>query len=219
MKQLHIIYPKTTKHFSSNRHIEFLGALAQTLILKGTWAFFVCPKQPGKNGNSTKLTTNCSFYIVSGGDTIGVNELVLNSKAEDVNLIDLLSERHNMLRKISEKTWNNRSEMYISNAEWYILARIYKNRPTISELTKNVEISRQAIHKHVKNLSAKGLVEVKNVEYNKKEKCIELTESGEECYEKYDVLKAQLEQQIAEKIGGEQVKILKNLLKIDWGIK
>jgi DNA-binding MarR family transcriptional regulator len=149
---------------------------------------------------------------------IGVNRMISNSELQNLDLIDLLSERHNLVRRIAEKTWNHQSEIYISNSEWYIMARIYKKRPAISYVTKNVEISRQAIHKFIKNLSAKGLVEIQNVENNKKEKCIQLTALGEECYEKNEALKAQLENKIAENIGIEQVGILKDLLKLDWGI-
>ena len=123
-----------------------------------------------------------------------------------------------MVRKISEKAWNDQSEIYISNSEWYIMARIYKKQPSISYVTKNVEISRQAIHKFFQKLSEKGLVEIQNVENNKKEKCIQLTALGEECYEKNAALKAQLENKIAEKIGMEQVTILKDILKLEWGI-
>ncbi|MFJ7978279.1 MarR family winged helix-turn-helix transcriptional regulator [Peribacillus sp. NPDC096379] len=149
---------------------------------------------------------------------IGVNRLTSNSELQNLDLIDLLSERHSLVRRISEKAWNDQSEIYISNSEWYIMARVFKKRPTISYVTKNVNISRQAIHKFIKNLSAKGLVEVRNVENNKKEKCIQLTALGEECYEKNAALKAQLEKKIAEKIGAEQVNILKDILKLDWGI-
>jgi DNA-binding MarR family transcriptional regulator len=149
---------------------------------------------------------------------IGVNQLISNSELQNLDLIDLLSERHSLVRKISEQAWNAQSEIYISNSEWYILSRIYKKQPTISYVTKNVEISRQAIHKFIIKLSEKGLVEIKNVENNKKEKCVQLTALGEECYEKNEALKAQLENKIAKKIGMEQVTILKGLLKLDWDI-
>ena len=149
---------------------------------------------------------------------IGVNQLISNSELQNLDLIDLLSERHSLVRKISEQAWNAQSEIYISNSEWYILSRIYKKQPTISYVTKNVEISRQAIHKFIIKLSEKGLVEIKNVENNKKEKCVQLTALGEECYGKNEALKAQLENKIAEKIGMEQVTILKGLLKLDWDI-
>jgi DNA-binding MarR family transcriptional regulator len=149
---------------------------------------------------------------------IGVNHLISTSELQNLDLIDLLSERHSLVRSISEKAWNDQSNIYISNSEWYIMARIYKKQPSISYITKNVTISRQAIHKFIQKLSDKGLVEIHNVENNKKEKCIQLTSLGEECYEKNEDLKADLESKIAEKIGGDQVKILKHLLKLDWAL-
>src|SRR5690606_25874534 len=114
--------------------------------------------------------------------------------------------------------WNDRSEIPISNSEWYIMSKIYKKQPTIASVNRNVEISRQAIHKFIKQLSAKGLAEVQNVENNKKEKSIRLTALGEECFEKNEVLKSQLEDRIAEAIGKEHLNQLKDLLKQDWSL-
>ena len=141
-----------------------------------------------------------------------------NSELQHLDLLDLLSERHNLVRRIAEKAWNDHNDICISNSEWYIMARIYKKRPTISYITKNVEISRQATHKFIKKLSEKGLVEIHNVEYNKKVKSIELTSLGEQCYEKNEALKAEIEGEIAAQIGHEQLQQLKDLLKLDWQI-
>lgn len=149
---------------------------------------------------------------------IGVNRLTPDMELQNLDLIDLLSERHIAIRRISESAWNDASEIHISNSEWYIMARIYKKQPTIAYVAKNVDISRQAIHKFIKSLAAKDLVEVHNVENNKKEKCIRLTALGEECYEKHEALKVQAEKKIAEKIGSDQMKVLKDILKADWGI-
>jgi DNA-binding MarR family transcriptional regulator len=141
---------------------------------------------------------------------------LLNSEFQHLDLVDLLSERHFLLRSITEKLWNDSSDIYISNSEWFIMARIYKKRPTIAYVSKHVDISRQATHKFIKSLEAKGLVEIHNVKNNKKEKCLRLTELGEECYEKNEALKATLEKKIADKIGSENVSLLKEVLKLDW---
>jgi hypothetical protein len=45
-----------------------------------------------------------------------------------------------------------------------------------------------------------------------------LTKLGEECYEKNEALKATLEKKIADKIGSENISLLKEILKIDWGL-
>jgi len=148
--------------------------------------------------------------------SLGVNLLDLELK--NLDLIDRLSERHLQLRKITEKLWNDSSDIYLSNSEWFIMSRIYKMQLTIAYVSKNVNISRQATHKFIKSLEAKGLVEISNVENNKKDKRIRLTKLGEECYEKNESLKANLEKEIANKIGPEQLKLLKDFLKLDWGL-
>ncbi len=142
----------------------------------------------------------------------------LNSELHNLDLIDLLSEHHILLRRITEKLWNDSSDIYISNSEWFIIARIYQKQPTISYVSKQVDISRQATHKLIKSLESKGLVVVKNVENNKKDKCIKLTALGEECYEKNESLKATIEKKIADHIGTEQLILLKDILKADWGL-
>nr|WP_249870252.1 winged helix DNA-binding protein [Oceanobacillus saliphilus] len=136
----------------------------------------------------------------------------------NLDFIDMLSERHIQLRRITEKLWNDSSDIHLSNSEWFIMARIYKNQPTISYVTKNVDISRQATHKFIKQLEAKGLVEINNVEHNKKDKYLRLTKSGQECYEKNEALKASIEKKISDTIGEEQLIIFKNILKMDWGL-
>lgn len=142
----------------------------------------------------------------------------MDSEFKNMDIIDMVSERHLQLRKLTEKRWNDSSDIYLSNSEWFIMARIYKKQPTIAYVSKNVDISRQATHKFIKNLEAKGIVEISSVEYNKKDKCIRLTKLGEECYEKSQSLKVNLEKEIADKIGSEQLTHLKDLLKLDWGL-
>jgi DNA-binding MarR family transcriptional regulator len=147
---------------------------------------------------------------------IGVKRM--HSELHNLDLIDLISERHGLLRKISEKLWNDSSNIYISTSEWYIMSRIYKNQPTISYVSKHVDISRQATHKFIKSLESKGLIEITNSKNNNKDKCLKLTTLGEECYEKNMSLKAGLEQKIAERIGVGQLEVLKDILKSDWGL-
>jgi len=142
----------------------------------------------------------------------------LNSELKNLDLIDLISERHVLLRRICEKSWNDNSNIHISNSEWYIMARIYKKKTALSYVTKHVDISRQATHKFVKNLESKGLIEITNSTNNNKDKCLQLTPLGEECYEINLSQKATIEQKIAEEIGADKIEILKDILKLDWGV-
>jgi DNA-binding MarR family transcriptional regulator len=141
----------------------------------------------------------------------------LKSYIQKLDLIDLISERHVQLRRITEKLWNDSNDIYVSNSEWFILARIYqKQQATISFISKQLDISRQATHKFIKSLGEKGLIEIYNLENNKKEKGLRLTELGKKCYEKNGALKSELENKIAEKIGADQVKLIKDILQSDW---
>ena len=142
----------------------------------------------------------------------------MDSELQSLDLIDLISERHVLLRRICQDSWNNNNDIYISNSEWYIMARIYKKKTTLSYVTKHVDISRQATHKFVKNLESKGLIEITNSTNNNKDKCLQLTPLGEECYEINLSQKAALEQKVAEEIGADKIKILKDILKLDWGV-
>ncbi len=56
---------------------------------------------------------------------------MLNPEFQSLDLVDLLSERHLLLRSITEKLWNDSSDITLSNSEWFIIARIYKKQPTI----------------------------------------------------------------------------------------
>jgi DNA-binding MarR family transcriptional regulator len=142
----------------------------------------------------------------------------LDFELKNLDLIDVLSERHLQLRKMTENSWNDSMDIYLSNSEWFIIARTYKKQPTIAYVSKHVDISRQATHKSIKSLEAKGLVEIHNVKNNKKDKWIQLTELGEECYRRNEALKASIESRIADKIGAKQLEYLKETLKSDWGL-
>ena len=51
------------------------------------------------------------FCILSVKKMIGVKHL--NSELQSLDLIDLISERHILLRAITEKAWNDSSEGYM----------------------------------------------------------------------------------------------------------
>ena len=51
----------------------------------------------------------------------------------DSTLLDLLSERHHLMRSSLENRWNKEHDVPISNSEWYILAKVYKDNITDSQ--------------------------------------------------------------------------------------
>ncbi|WP_308419777.1 MarR family winged helix-turn-helix transcriptional regulator [Ornithinibacillus halotolerans] len=142
----------------------------------------------------------------------------LEESFQILDLIDSISERHLQLRKLTQTLWNNSSDIYLSNSEWFIISIIVKKEVPISYITNKVDITRQATHKLIKSLESKGIVETFYVAHNKKNKFIRLTPLGEECYRKNEALKATIEQKIAAKIGNDNLDIFKQILKADWGI-
>lgn len=136
-----------------------------------------------------------------------------------LDLIDLLGERHFGLRRIAEEQWNERGDVAISNSEWFVMTRIGSGEPTIAEVSRQVDITRQATHKLIRKMLEKGLVAVSDDERNRKVKRVRLTELGYKCYENNEELKAELEARIAEAIGTDKVAALKAILAMDWGLK
>lgn len=138
-------------------------------------------------------------------------------EVEQLDLVDLISERNGFIRKMIEEKWSEISDISVSKSEWIIMSKINKQKPTISSVTSSLQISRQATHKFIKKLESKGLIEIYQGS-NKRDKCIQLTELGEIGVRKYSLLKKQVEKEIAEKVGNDQLNVLKKILNNDWGI-
>lgn len=147
---------------------------------------------------------------------IGV--LRLDSNFQNLDLLELLTERHIMIKSMSEERWNELSDIPISFSEWYILSKIYKRQPTIAYVTRHLHITRQATHKLIKKLESKGLVEI-NQSTNRRDKLIQLTSLGESCFERQLSLKNEIEAIISNKIGESELNHLKDILRMDWGIE
>lgn len=134
------------------------------------------------------------------------------------SLFDLLQERFHEMNELLENLWVSFSNKPISLSEWNIIAKISGQKLFLSQVTKQVSISRQATHKIVKQLEEKGIVEIFKVEYNKRDNCICLTPYGEQCYKKFEELKKEIEKEITEKIGDKNFQMMKNILQKDWGL-
>lgn len=144
--------------------------------------------------------------------------MTLHTVWQDPGLIDLLKQRHHEVQENVQKAWDEKNDLYISDSGWLIMACIYEEPLPISNVTRQMGITRQAIHKFIKSLSEKGLIDVYDMESNKKEKCVALTPFGKRCYIKRIDLKTQIEDDIVRKLGDERIKTLKVILQSDWGI-
>ncbi|MRN52920.1 MarR family winged helix-turn-helix transcriptional regulator [Paenibacillus monticola] len=137
----------------------------------------------------------------------------MNINLQDMNLIDLLSEKHLALRKrVTQMDPDN-----INKTESHILAVLkIHTMLSISEISRIIGISRQGTHKSIQGLLSHGYVETAEVAGNQRDKHIVLSPNGVECNRKILVIKKQLEQQIISKLGHKNVELIKTLLKEDW---
>lgn len=149
---------------------------------------------------------------------MGVVHLTSDKAVKGQNLMEILHERYLVMQTALETAWKVQSDLIISQTEWKIIGRIDQGVLPVAHITKNLHITRQATHKLIKNLSSKGLVELYQMENNKKERCIALTSLGRECYNIYKSIHAEIEQQIALNLGTKQIEDLNSIMQSDWGI-
>src|SRR5699024_3356399 len=140
-----------------------------------------------------------------------------DNNLEGLDIIDLISERHSALRQtVESKTSEHLQDVHFSSSEWYLIDKINYDKPTFAELTRKIHLTRQAIHKAIKQLEQKGVVQVEAVPNNKKEKCVYLTHLGVQCFEQYVDGKSQLIAHIETVIGKDELMQFKAVLQRDW---
>lgn len=139
---------------------------------------------------------------------------------EETDLINLISGRHHDLRqKVEYMTAQQLPQVHLGSSEWYLIMIIKYDQPTFAELTHKINLTRQAIHKAVKQLEQKQVVQIESVPNNKKEKRVTLTEFGIMCYEKYMKNKQHIIEHIGQVIGASEVAHLEQLLQADWQLE
>lgn len=137
----------------------------------------------------------------------------MNNYLQEMNLIDLLSEKHLTLRK---KVIDSISDD-LNKTETHILAILeFHQRLSISEISRILNLTRQGTHKSIQGLLSSGYVQGVDVENNYRDKHIALTSKGLEANKNMMVIKKQFEQQIINKLGEANVELLKALLIENW---
>ncbi|WP_151737053.1 MarR family winged helix-turn-helix transcriptional regulator [Paenibacillus tengchongensis] len=131
----------------------------------------------------------------------------------ELNLIDLLSEKHKALRdKLDENSGNP-----LNHTETHVIAKLELHGTlSISAISRMINISRQGAQKCVNGLLAEGYAEIAQAAGNGRDKHIALTSKGLETSRKLLECKQDIERNIAEKLGAERVESLKRLLAEDW---
>ena len=135
---------------------------------------------------------------------------------KDLNLIDLLSEKHKKLRKEVMKLWIEKNGEYITDTESYMLGMLDAKSMTVAEIARKVNISRQGAHKCAKKLIDSEYIIMNAIEGNNRDKLLVLAKKGEDYCREMLILKQQVEEEIINNIGHESVEFLKNLLRKSW---
>ena len=138
----------------------------------------------------------------------------MKQNLEDLNIIDLISEKHIVLRREVEERWATNEEEDISHTESLLLAKIYMGKISLAEVARHANISRQAMFKCAKKLEEKGYLTF--VLDSKQQKYSKLTDKGIDYCHKSQMLKEQLEQEISNTLGVQSLQMLKDLLKKNW---
>lgn len=133
---------------------------------------------------------------------------------EDLNIIDLISEKHIVLRREVEERWAESEEEEVSHTEALLLAKISMGKISIAEVARQANISRQAMFKCAKKLEIRGYLKFVISERNNK--YTELTDKGKDYCKKSKELKEKLETEISDVLGKKKVETLKELLNKSW---
>lgn len=132
----------------------------------------------------------------------------------NLNIIDLISEKHITLRREVEERWSKSGEEDITHTEAMLLAKINMGKISLAEVARQANVSRQAMHKCARKLEEKGYLEFIVSESN--QTYTSLTEKGSLYCKKSNDLKEKIEQEIAENLGEENIKLIKKLLEGQW---
>lgn len=133
------------------------------------------------------------------------------------DIISLIGEKYIELQRACEEQWSQQGHMRVTPSEWYLLDAIdgALSPPSLSQVAKAMGISRQATHKGVASLQEKGLVESVLLP-NKRDRYVQLSPLGQECFQAYSQMRGVLEDQIATAIGEPSAKKLKLVLTKKW---
>ncbi|MNW31254.1 MarR family protein [compost metagenome] len=131
----------------------------------------------------------------------------------DLNLIDLISEKHLALRKAVGELDGNR----LNKTETHILSILERQEPmSISEIGRRIHISRQGTHKSIQGLLAQNMITTTDTKENQRDRNVTITQKGRDYNRQLLEMKLELEQQIVLRLGEEKIAAIKSILNEEW---
>lgn len=136
----------------------------------------------------------------------------MTNEKRPVLLFDLLNQETASLLRQFDKQWAAKNNTVLSASEWLILSRVIELAPSIADVAKNVHITRQATHKCIKSLEAKGLIATSTCTQNRRVKLVSATELGKQYHSRSVLLKKEIETNLLATLGTNKIEDLKDLL-------
>lgn len=137
-------------------------------------------------------------------------------QCQDMDIKYMLISKLNLIEELSlkeAKEYGYDGIDIVSSSK--VLTFVHNGIVTISSIANQMGVSRQAVHKIVKNLHEKGFLILEHHD-NKRDKIIIMTKKGEELLDCRNKVMSKVEKQIADHIGYENFCQLKKLLKSNW---
>ncbi|MCO7223270.1 MarR family winged helix-turn-helix transcriptional regulator [Pleionea sp. CnH1-48] len=128
----------------------------------------------------------------------------------------LLLQRLEWMEQMQLDLMNESGIQQLTLAQGRIFAQLRGKPSSISNLAKRLGVSRQAAQKTVASLVELGLLELKEDEENLSAKIVHITQQGQQFRQQIGIAMDKVEAAIADKIGVEQVELLKQLLSEPW---
>ncbi|WP_028591018.1 MarR family winged helix-turn-helix transcriptional regulator [Paenibacillus massiliensis] len=131
----------------------------------------------------------------------------------DLNLIDLISEKHLALRRAVGELDGNR----LNKTETHILSILERHEPmSISEISRRIHISRQGTHKSIQGLLAQDMIATTDTKANQRDRNVTITQKGRDYNHQLLAFKLELEQQIVLRLGEAKISAIKSILSEEW---
>jgi len=147
---------------------------------------------------------------------VQIYNAVMNEYLESLNLIDLISEKHAVLRKEAEERWKVAGFCEMSHTEAHLLACVRRESLSITGAARILNISRQGMQKCARHLEERGFLVFEHPVGNSRDKCMILTGMGMEYCRMSDEMKQEMEKEISRLLGRETVENMKQTLKQNW---
>ena len=130
-----------------------------------------------------------------------------------IDFIELLYRQHKQLRQRAEIMWNENNELRLTSSEWFVLKNIYEGYVTVPELVKQLDISKQGVHKFIISLQDKGLITTELKKESKVQKVSHLTVEGIDIIDRSKKMELEIEKMVRETIGDKEYEMLLEMLK------